>query len=185
LRIKSLFSGLATFFVGALFLAPLAHAIPVTTTTFDFTGQCSDCVSPATATLVLQDYTFGTDATFDNFVSFTFSGTSMIDPAQVFGLDPDFDTFSANLGSTPGSYNVDITGPMVDSEGDITFDTSSEGGWNVSNTYFNNPSDSGSTHTWNAEGGNIAATPEPGSIVLLGTGMLGIGGAIRRRFLGR
>ena len=64
------------FFASLLFVTAFSQqssAVFTTTTTFLFHGNCSDCTGQGTATLVLGNYTPGTNITTGNFVSFTYS----------------------------------------------------------------------------------------------------------------
>ena len=53
-----------------LLLACAFNATPIgSNATYQFVGQCSDCTGTGTATLVLQNYTLGTQLANANFVS--------------------------------------------------------------------------------------------------------------------
>jgi len=69
-RIKIRLIGLALFATAFNSQSPAAFT---TLTTFLFHGNCSDCTGQGTATLVLGNYTPGTNITTGNFVSFTYS----------------------------------------------------------------------------------------------------------------
>ena len=99
-------------------------------------------------------------------------------------------------GYTAGSNTTDTTGyggplafftnitttSVLDDTGTVNF---INGGLaNGSSTYFSLESDaSGATIIGGGGGGSV--TPEPSTFVLLGTGVLGVAGTLRRRFLNR
>ena len=57
-----------------LLLACAFNATPIgSNATYQFVGQCSDCTGTGTATLVLQNYTLGTQLANANFVSLAYS----------------------------------------------------------------------------------------------------------------
>jgi hypothetical protein len=130
--------------VPALLLACAYTAAPafVTTTTFNFVGNCSDCTGTATAQLVLGNYTQGQAFSSSNFVSLTYSSNLLTftltqqDNPSVSGTIP------ANL---PAAANVSIFGP-----GTKVLFTQGNGNWCSGNSC---ASDFGPTSLWSLPGG--------------------------------
>src|SRR5689334_10140805 len=91
--------------LAVLFAAFSSQAAVATLTTFNFTGNCTDCTGKGTATLVLQNYTPGTTFNSTNFVSLSYSSNLLnltltsSDNPNVTGLIP------ANL---PAAASVNI-----------------------------------------------------------------------------
>lgn len=165
---------MSKFLVVALFgflTASLASAGPIGST-YDFTGYCTDCPGNASATLVLAGYTPGTALSNANFVSFSY-----MSPKYTYTL-ANLILLSGNLPSTQGPASVVIGGTT---SGNIEFDLSSnaDGTWNL--LRFNVNGDTGNNGCWNAGAAcTTSTTPEPGSVVLLGSGLVALFIAARR-----
>jgi hypothetical protein len=111
-----------------------------------------------------------------NYTGLTFSS---------FNTDKNFSKF--------GTFSVVLHGLDNSPHGAVTATTMSfvlkgvtvqqfEGNWGV-HFCINNPSGLGCTNTGFAAGNKPTVVPEPGTLTLLGTGIIGLAGLMRRRFL--
>lgn len=107
-----------------------------------------------------------------------------------------FTFFGSTAGAGPGSFSIDL-GNFVTKDGDkitnITFASGSMAGGSESVSF--NGTDAiftGTTNSdFNAIGGvsavfnvtEVAATPEPGSLLMVGTGLAGLAGILRRKLM--
>jgi hypothetical protein len=155
-------------------------------TTYTYVGQP---FSTAFAPFTLQDSVTGSFATSaplaDNLsdvrinpTSFSFSdGLDVLTQSSAgvssFVISTDSNGAIINWGilvvSTDSKIQIETTGgpEFPDEDGDLGFGSRNFGGNNVSGT-FTSPT--------------AAQTPEPSSMIMLGTGLMGIAGTLRRRF---
>lgn len=109
--------------------ATQAHAIAVNNvfTTFEFTGQCSDCNGSAAAQLEVRNYIDGTSLTATNFVSFTYDGTNLLNPFTITAAN--LTGISGSVGpGLPGSFTVAIESLSLN----LQFQSNINGTWSVS-----------------------------------------------------
>jgi hypothetical protein len=151
-----------------LTLAAITLGLPQTapavspTTTYNFTGTCTDCSGTGTATLVLSNYTLGQPITTSNFVSLTYNGTNLISAFTIPANAPSLNV-SGSITTLPGQNTVSINSSLFSS---ITFSSNTNGQW------FVGLSDFGTVSVWT--GTNITTTPAPSTIVLLAIGLLAL-----------
>ena len=196
---------IAALLFGGLGISLQAQAVAANTQqTFDFAGNCTDCAAaagggsyPVTGTLILQNYTPGTDIAFENFLSFSYHGSNLVDPYTVAAsVAPDgqdrangifsaaFASVAGNVGSTKAAYRFEL----VFDDG-LFFQSQNNGSWSTcapkGDTYYGGdscgtfppvPSDYGATSTYSS----AAAIPEPGAWAMLCAGM-GLVAFMRRR----
>jgi len=131
-------------------------------TTFDFTGECTDCQGVATAELVVQDYVPGTFFSPSNFVRFHYDGTNL---TPAFTLTPgQLVNFAGSIGpSLPGAFDVGVFSVTRTS----SFETGPSGDWTEGAIM-----DVGTNGTWDLAAG---AVPEPGTMKLLSVGLAAFG----------
>ena len=157
-RIKIRLIGLALFATAFNSQSPAAFT---TLTTFVFHGNCSDCSGQGTATLVLGNYTPGTNFTSSNLFSFTYT-SNLIN----FTLGPS--AFASGLipASLPAAANVNVSSnPCCSTQ----FSSFSNGTWCAGNSC---DDDSGTGGVW-----ALPASPTPtptGAPALTGVGLSGL-----------
>jgi hypothetical protein len=198
--LKSAF--VAALLVGGLGTSLQAQAVAANTQqVFYFTANCDDCANaidrndyPVTGTLVLQNYTPGTNIEFENFLSFSYGGSNLVDPYTVAkGAIPDFDkgifntdfaTVAGKIASTAGPYRFELVfddGLFFQSEntGDWSTCAPKDGGYYGGGSCFTlppTPTDFGTAAVYSM----AAPVPEPGAWAMLCAG-LGLVAFMRRR----
>ena len=156
-------------------LTQFGSAVTITTQTFTFVGQCSDCSGTATAQLVLANYTPGTPILNGNFISLTYTSNLLnfvlnsSDNPSVSGSIP---------ASLPSAAGVFIFGP-----GNKVLDTQQNGRWCSG---LSCDSDFGPGHTWNAAAAtatSAAGAPalNKGILVSLAVAMAAMGALLVRK----
>ncbi len=174
-------------------LAPLAHATPIALNV-SITG--SDSFNASTITFKSGSITSGmlngtaitpgTALTFPT-PTITYTPGGVISPAAliVMGGGVSFYVTSETpiylAGTGPNTFNnliISGTGYFTEAGFDQTNGTFSF----TSQELFGTTSGSMTQGSFSASGVNNAATPEPSSLILLGTGVLGAAGMLRRRF---
>ena len=183
--------------LGSHFLVVPAQAVaqvPVLST-FEWVGNCSDCTAigngsstVVSGTLVLQDYTLGDAISAAHLVSFSYSGSNLVDPYTV---TPDNSVYymAGNIDSAQGPGRFELAW-----DDGLHFETQTTGAWStcapginpktgLSVYYGGSNCDFGrSINTDFGTGGTFstAAVPEPGIWALMGAG-LGVIAVVRRR----
>ena len=186
---------LALGLFGGLGWLAQAQAVVPTQSTFEWSGICSDCTATGnsashvvTGTLVLQDYTLGDAIDTSNFVSFSYSGSNLVNSITI-----DQDSFiywlAGSITPNPGPKRFEV----VFGDG-LHFQPQTDGSWSVcapgpAGYYgggspgcdfgFTAHSDFGTSGTF----GGVPAVPEPAEWALLLAGLGVIGLARRRRSL--
>lgn len=167
-----------------LLFALAAHA---STVVYNFHGVCTDCSNDApfnggNGLLTLSDYTAGDDITSDNFVSFVYN-SDILTNYSFYGTDEDlYISGSVGLGAQDYLNIHETNGKYFNANASITLP--GEGGpinlpqnWCTGNSCL---ADYGTTFTFTSAS-SPAATPEPGSLALLGTGMASLAALRKRR----
>jgi MYXO-CTERM domain-containing protein len=147
----------------ALAVTESSSAAP-STTTFNFSGTCSDCSGTATASLVLAgSYTLGTPITSSNFVSFTYNGTNLTGPFTYTPSTVNF-SVSGSITNIPGSNAFVVAG----GNNSLDFITNTNGTW------FVGLSDQGTAGTWSMPGSSVSPTPAPPTSIWLLIGLMSV-----------
>lgn len=134
----------------------------ISTTTFHFSGTCTDCSGTATATLLLAgNYTLGTPITTSNFVSFTYNGTNLTGAFTYNTATPGL-SVSGSMSNIPGQNTFYIVNNLG-----VFFTSGLNGGWSVGLT------DLGTGGTWTGTGA-VSATPAPSTSLLLAMGLMSL-----------
>lgn len=167
----------------AIAVAAQSQAAVVATQTYYFNGTCSDCtlLGHPIATLVLADYTEGTEIGYDNFVSFDYVGSNLVYPITV--LPSDVYEIAGMIGpdlNTPADFRIDY----IDG---LRFESMSSGDWFICspgpNGFYSGTCDylhnnDFGTGGWDTTPGTI---PIPAAAWLFGSALLGLMGVARRK----
>jgi hypothetical protein len=166
-RLFAIAAAFAASMIAGTARAALIPSEWLTTTTFVFTGTCTDCIGTVTATLELGNYTQGDPITAANFIEFTYDGSNLL---------PGFTILPADLtfieGSIPAALPSAARVIVVGANPPVGFVSDTGGTWLVGLP----EDDFGSNGIWAA-----AAVPEPASWALLGSSLLMLGLTWRRR----
>jgi hypothetical protein len=113
-------------------LTPLYARAQSTTTTYEFTGACSDCTGVGIGYLTLQNYTPGTALSYTDFVSFTYQSSLSVFSISASGMSYDVSTAEIPIfdSSTPSVLTVGLSGALGASAGpyDVLFQADSVNG---------------------------------------------------------
>ena len=159
---------------GSIALATPAIALAVTPGdyTFNFTGICTDCEGPGTATLKLTNYILGSDFDNSQIAGFSYSGSDMF-PAYSNGH---IYRAKGSIGSTPGEYNIDIRDYASSLGYGIYFFTKQDGTWDTGRE---DSADQGIAGTWSLA--TVATVPDPSTWIMMTVGFALIGSRMRLR----
>ena len=168
----------------SLVLATLPCVCMADTTTFNFTGDCLDCSNPQ-GQLILDDYTSGTALNPTELVSFTYTSNL----ADISVTQSNISFLNGSLDNTPGSYLFTLI--FAENAQHYAFLTDTAGNWcyGLTGTCDNVGSGGGPIGVDHGVDGVFspaapASTPEPSSLLMLGTGVLGGLGVFRRKLTG-
>jgi hypothetical protein len=140
-------------------------AIVVNRATYQFVGQCSDCVGNGTGLLTLQGYTPGQPLSWANFVSFTYTSSINPIPGGITPSSPNFSSSSVLSGTIPATLPAPALVSLGWNNSNMVLQTTLAGYWCVGvNGCI---SDNGVLGTWSL----VGASPAPSAV---GTPALGL-----------
>lgn len=157
----------------------LSNSATSTVTEFNFTGICNDCnmvldapgfETPATARLLLDNYTIGDPISAFNFNYFKYDGTNLLPSFEV-RKGENLAFVSGSMDSVSGYENFYVQSFVN------FFISDSNGNWFVGQGDLRDD-DSGSAGTFTRRA--AAVVPEPSTIALFGLGLLGFAAARRK-----
>jgi PEP-CTERM motif-containing protein len=168
LSVHTLFASLIVVF--GMSFSSVSQSTPIVgmDVVFKFTGLCTDCASaasvseyPVTGLLSLTDFVPQATLDRDNFVSFSYGGSNLIDPFEIFKSDIDILDGALNADGTLFSpYLAFWEWDLPDCQY-CYFVVESSGDWSLEEDDY-------------GINGRFSRVPEPTTILLLGLGLAGI-----------
>lgn len=162
-------------------------ALVGTTATYQFVGQCNDCVGTGTGLLTLQNYTPGQPLAWANFVSFTYTSSINPIPGGITPSSPNFNSSSVLSGTIPATLPAPALVSLGWNNSNMVLRTTLAGYWCVGVNGCQG--DNGVLGSWSLVGASPApsavGTPALGVPMLIGLAVLLalLGAAILRKGL--